>query len=157
MLVFGTADPSGRDTWRAMSQENVELVRSMFAAWERGDFGSVEWAHPYIEYVIADGLSPGSWSGLAGMAEGERQFLSGWEDYRAVADEYRELDDERVLVLAHVTGRGKFSGLEIEKIARQAAVLVHIRDGKVTQLVLYHDPNRALSNLGLAVEKDQRE
>jgi hypothetical protein len=38
-----------------MSQESVEIVRSICAAWELGDFHSVEWAHPEIEFVIADG------------------------------------------------------------------------------------------------------
>jgi ketosteroid isomerase-like protein len=36
-----------------MSRQNVEIVRSIFAAWERGDYSSVEWAHPEI-----GGLSP---------------------------------------------------------------------------------------------------
>ena len=29
-----------------MSQENVELVRSIHEAWERGDYTSTEWADP---------------------------------------------------------------------------------------------------------------
>ena len=40
------------------------------------------------------------------MAEGLRTILNGWEGYRAEAGEYRELDDDRVLVLTHFEGRG---------------------------------------------------
>ena len=45
------------------------------------------------------------------MAEGYRGVLGGWEEVRVKADEYRALDDERVLVLVHRTGRGRASGL----------------------------------------------
>jgi hypothetical protein len=61
--------------------ENLELVRSIYANWKRGDFTSVEWAHPEIEFVFADGPELGSWNGLAGMAEGRRGFLSAWEEF----------------------------------------------------------------------------
>jgi hypothetical protein len=96
-----------------VASANLDLVRSIYPNWERGDFGSAEWAHPEIEFVIADGPSPGTWRGWAGMAEAWRDFLSAWDEYRVEAEEYRELDDERVLVFIVVTGRGKTSGLEL--------------------------------------------
>jgi hypothetical protein len=59
---------------------NLDLVRSIYADWERGDYGSVEWAHPESETVMADGPAPGSWTGLAGMAVALRDVTSAWED-----------------------------------------------------------------------------
>jgi ketosteroid isomerase-like protein len=97
-----------------MSQEDVDLVRSIFAAWERGDYRSAEWAHPEIAFVVADGPTPGSWTGVAAMAEAWREALGAFEELRAEADEYRALDDERVLVLMHLSGRGTTSGLEVK-------------------------------------------
>jgi hypothetical protein len=67
---------------------NLDLVRSIYAAWERGDFSSAEWVHPEIEFVIADGPSPGRWAGVAGSGAGFRDFLSTWEDLCVEVDEY---------------------------------------------------------------------
>jgi ketosteroid isomerase-like protein len=134
-----------------MSQENVELVRSIYAPWGRGDFRSVEWAHPEIEFVIVDlGPGSGSWKGLSAMAEVWRAYLSAWEEYRTEVDEYRELDGERVLVLVHLSGRGKASGVQLGEIRTKAANLFHVRGGKVTKLVLYVDRERGLADLGLS-------
>ena len=132
-----------------MPQENVEVVRSIYAAWEHGDFSSLEWADPEIEYVIVDGPEPGSWGGRAAMAEAMRSILNTCENARIEADEYIELDDERVLVLNHLSGQGKASGLEVGQMKRNGAAILHCRDGKVTRYVSYNDRDHALNDLGL--------
>ena len=104
-----------------MASPNLDLVRSIYAAWERGDFSSADWADPEIEYVSHAWLSPGSSKGLVGMAEGFRDFLNAWEGLRVAPDEYRELDDERVLVLVNLRGRGKTSGLELGQMRQRGS------------------------------------
>jgi ketosteroid isomerase-like protein len=137
-----------------MASANLELVRSIYAAWERGDFSSDEWAHPEIELVNVDGPAPGNWRGVAAMGEAWRDFLSTWEEYRVEVDEYRELDGERILVLMLHCGRGKTSGLEVGKIGtkRAGANVFHVRDGRVTKLILYWDRDNAFADLGLPSE-----
>jgi hypothetical protein len=95
---------------------NLDLVRSIYADWERADFSSAEWADPDIEFVLPDWPEAGTWSGLTGMATAWRGVGSAWEDYRVVADEYHELDGERVLVINHASGRGRTNGLEVDQI-----------------------------------------
>jgi ketosteroid isomerase-like protein len=128
---------------------NLDLVRSIYAAWERGDFGSTEWADPEIEFVFPDGPSPGRWTGVAAATEASSDFLSAWEDVRIEADEYRELDRERVLVLTRGSGRGRASGLDLAQMRTQGAHLFHARYGKVTRFVVYWDRDRAFADLGL--------
>jgi hypothetical protein len=65
---------------RFMASANVKLVQSIYAAWERGDFSSPDWAHPEIEFLIPEGMSAGRWTGIAGMAKGWGEFLIAWDD-----------------------------------------------------------------------------
>ena len=136
-----------------MSQENVDAVRAICGPWEHGDYSSADWAHPEIEFVIADGPTPGRWKGLAGMAEGYGEFLSAWEDVRTDVEGLREVDEERVLALTHSSGRGKTSGVALGPISATTAVLFHFQDGRVTRLVTYWDRSRAYADLGLAPPK----
>jgi ketosteroid isomerase-like protein len=137
-----------------MSQ-NLDLVRSIYATWERGDFSSAEWADPEIEYLIPDGPSPGAWVGVAGRHEPWRDFLSAWADLRLEAEEYRELDHDRVLVLDHFSGRGKASGLAISEVGAKGANLLEVHDGKVTRLVRYYDREHAFADLGLERDSER--
>jgi hypothetical protein len=128
---------------------NLELVRSIYADWERGDFSSPGWARPGIEYVVVDGAAPGKWRGLDRMARGEREFLSSFQGYRVEAEGFRELDGQRVLVLTRSHGRGKTSRLNFEQLRAKAANLFYVHAGKVTKLILYFDRDEALADLGL--------
>ncbi|HWG08942.1 MAG TPA: nuclear transport factor 2 family protein [Solirubrobacteraceae bacterium] len=129
--------------------ENLDLVRSIYAAWERGDWTSTEWADSEIEFVIPDGPDAFSSTGAARMAELWREYLSAWEGYRIEADEIRELDDERVLVLSHYSGSGKASGVELARMSALAAQVFYFRDGKVSRMLGYNDRTHALADLGL--------
>jgi ketosteroid isomerase-like protein len=86
------------------------------------------------------------------MTEGWRDWLTAWEDFRLEAEEYREIDSERVLVLTRFSARGKASGMELGQMQSKAAALFHVRDGKVVKLVTYWDRENALADLGLAPE-----
>ena len=130
---------------------NVNLVRSYLEAWALGDFCEMATrVHPTIEFVNVDGPEPGVWTGLQRLERGQREYLSTWEDYRLVADEYRDLDRERVLVLFHFTGHGRTSGVDLGQLQSQAAAVVDRHEGKETRIVRYWERERALADLGLA-------
>jgi ketosteroid isomerase-like protein len=129
---------------------NLDLVKSIYVDWERGDWSSVEWADPEIEFEMVGGLVEGRWKGLRKMSEAWSVMLSAWDDLRAKADEFFDLDDGRVLVLLRNEGRGRGSGIEIGEISTKAANLFTIRDRKVTRLVLYWDRDQATADAGLS-------
>ena len=131
--------------------KNLDLVRSIYAAQERGDWSIGEWAHPDIEFVRVDGPEVGTWTGRERVEEAVRDRVSAWEDFRRHAEEFRELDDERVLVVSRRSGRARATGLDIEQLdaGARAAAVVHICDGRVTRILAYWDRDRALADLGL--------
>ena len=137
--------------------ENLDLVRSIYAAWERGDYISADWAHPRVEWVRADGPEPGTWTGVTEMVDRWRDWMDAWEDIRTCAEEYRELDPERVLVLDTFSGRGKVSRMEVGEMQAKGALLFNLREGKVIRVVSYWDRARALADLGLGPEEGAAE
>jgi ketosteroid isomerase-like protein len=137
-----------------VSHENVELVRSIYSAWERGDYRSADWADPNIEFVIDDGISSTRHAGVPAMSKAWREFLAQWTDWRTEVEEYRELDRERVLVLLSVSGRGRRSGVDLANIRQKGANLFELRNGVVRGLSVYLDRDRAPADLDLTPESD---
>ena len=139
-----------------MASANLELVQLIFSRWERGGdyFGSAEWAHPDIEFVLADGPDPGKWTGIPAMAQAWRARMDAWKDFGVEVEGYQELDAERVLVLSHVRAHGRTSGVALAETETRGASVLHVREGKVTRLVLYFSAERALADLGVSSESD---
>jgi ketosteroid isomerase-like protein len=130
---------------------NLDLVRSIYADLERGDFvrafqTGAEWAHPEFEWIVADGPTAGSFAGIGEATESVSGMLAVWEEFRWEVEEYHTLDDDRVLVLERRRGRGKGSGVETNA---KAATLFHFRDGKLARIVGYWERDRAFADLGL--------
>jgi hypothetical protein len=76
--------------------------------------------------------------------------MSAWDGSRVFVDEYRELDERRVLVLTR--GRGKASELEPERLGTSRAAIFHVGASKVTRHVMCRERDRGLADLGLAPE-----
>jgi ketosteroid isomerase-like protein len=130
-----------------MTAANVDLVRSIYEAWERGDFSRTpEWAHSEIECASFGGPVSGGYRGRAAVEEGWRALLETIDGPRPEAQEYRDVDEERVLVLSCLRGREKRSGADVEQLR---ANLFRIRGGKVVRLIFYWDRGRAFADLGL--------
>jgi ketosteroid isomerase-like protein len=75
-----------------------------------------------------------------------RNEMREFEDVHNKAEEYRELDDERVLVLTRAVGRGKRSGVPV---SIRLGEVFEIHEGKVTRIVVYTDRDRMFADLGL--------
>jgi len=135
-----------------MASANLDLVQSIYAAWECGDFSSVEWAHPDVECVSTEPLIPLDATGTAELGRVWGNWLHAWNGFHIDADGCREVDGERVLTLLRYGGRDRLDGKEV--MPTEAATLFHVRDGKVARLVIYWDRDRALAELGLTPETD---
>jgi ketosteroid isomerase-like protein len=97
-----------------MSQGNVGVVRSIYAAWESNDQRAMNLIDPSIE-VYPDPRSawPGieaSYRGHDGLARYLASIYDAFADYRAEAEDILDAGD-RVVTLAVERARGKRSGV----------------------------------------------
>jgi hypothetical protein len=99
--------------------------------------------------MVFNGLERDTFRGLEEMSEGWGRFLRAWENLRAVPDLFREIDERRVLVTMHNTGRGRTSGMEVGELSQRSVNLFELENGKVTRLIAYWDAEEAFRALGI--------
>ena len=131
-----------------MSQENVEIVRQAFDAFNRGDLdAAMRDTDPEVEldWSRSRGVEAGVYRGR----EASRAFWATWfEVFDRVTvspDEFIE-SGEHVVVpnTSHVRGR---DGVEVEA---KAAVVVTIRNGRIAEWRLFQEKREALEAVGLS-------
>jgi ketosteroid isomerase-like protein len=107
--------PHRRDTAQAMSQENVELVRSAFAAWNRGDLDAwlAHWDEHAQIYPLRAQLEGRPYHGHKGLRRFLADMAEDWEGLRFEMDEIREAD-EQIVGSGRFQARGRVSGIELD-------------------------------------------
>jgi ketosteroid isomerase-like protein len=134
-----------------MSQQNVEIVRRIYAAWLARDFTTV---YALLDEDIELNPDPESaWVGIGEVYRGHEGMRSYLRAVYQAFDEYRpEVEQligagEQVLTLAIEHGRGRGSGAEVE--AHRTAHVWTLRDRKAIRLDLYLNRDDALKDVRL--------
>ena len=133
-----------------MSRENVEIVRRLFAHWERGDFWTMADAYdPEVEWHWSrhgTALVGGeSYRGLAEVAAAMRNWLADWEWFSVAGEKFIDVDD-RVVVFTRIHARLRDGRGEVHD---QQTNVVTVRAGKIARIESYDDRADALEAVGL--------
>jgi uncharacterized protein len=130
-----------------MSQQNVEVVRRIYAYWAPGSSpAESNLLHPDIEWVNpSDAVEPGTRAGIEAFSSIMEELDETIRGLRMDVERCIDAGD-RVVVIATMRGHGGASGVELER--RHGAVWT-IRDGKAVRFQWFHEPDDALETVGL--------
>jgi len=131
-----------------MSQENVDVVRSLMTAWEAGDYDTA--MSFYSEHAMYE---PGSPATGAAQFTGRASVEEGLADWFRTFDRYwtetlRLIDaGDHVVQLVREGGRGKVSGVPVEA---QSALVYTFRSGEIVRVLGFSTHQAALEAVGPA-------
>ena len=136
-----------------MSQENVEMVRRGFDAFNRvgasGDLTALpqvqrEFFDPAIEYTpVVEGMRI---CGHEDLLDYWERWFEPWSEIRWDIEEVIDAG-EQVLAVFMIVGRGKGSGIEL---TQRGFMVCGVRDGKVVRVREYLVRAEALEAVGLS-------
>jgi ketosteroid isomerase-like protein len=132
-----------------MSQANVEIAKRVVDAFNRRDVeGFFALAVPDFEWfpAMAGTVEGGGYRGREGIEAYLADIGEAWEEYRVLAEEFRDLDD-RVVMLGRIEGRGRGSRAWIDS---PTGTIFEFLGGKMSRLRTYLDHGEALRAAGLA-------
>lgn len=131
-----------------MSQENIAVAKSFFAAFARRDLDAAAGLlHPEVEIrpAIVGGPEGIVYRGL----NGNRQFWididAAWATFRIEPQEFRDLG-KRILVLGRAIALAPGSGIALDQAS---AWIAEMRDGRIVRFQSFTSQPEALKAAGL--------
>jgi ketosteroid isomerase-like protein len=130
-----------------MSQENVEIVRAILEAFNRGDTEAVvRWVDPGMETESQAALgAEGSFRGMDGALEVTANFWRSFDKPGAEIDECVAAG-EHVAISVRYFGRGRTSGIRVDTHGGQ---VVTFREGRIVRWRIFPTFDEALKAVGL--------
>ena len=126
---------------------NLDLVRSIFNAWAQGDIETLLREHfqPTARLDLSELIfNPAVYEGYEEISRQRREVNEVWETFELEVEQLFE-GEHAVVAFTHERGRG-VSGVDVD---RRTAFLFRLADGKVSEVRVYLDRDRAVADLGL--------
>src|SRR5512133_4048027 len=127
-----------------MSEENVEVVRAHIEAWRAEDAPrALSFLDPHVVLDVSrTGGIDSAFYGHEAIAEFFRRFAGTFEDYRWEGERLTDLGSGAVLAVLRETGRGKGSGVPVD---RSLATRYTLIGGKIAPITMFHPERRAIT------------
>ncbi len=131
-----------------MSEENVEVVRTTWVAYARGDYEAA--LEAYAESTVWDDTryrpDGAVHRGHGALVDVARTWRGTWERYEIEAEDVLDAGGDTVAVVLREGGEGKGGGVAL---TNRWGVVVTVRDGKIVHTMVYRTPEEALEAVGL--------
>src|SRR6202011_2434301 len=115
-----------------MSQQNVEVVRRLVAAFQRAEPDqALGYLDPNVEFDARTRPDGKVWHGPEGVRRALADWMDEWDAYEMEVERYVDAGADKVLLLWRERGRGRASGMPLEQ---EGAVVVTLRDGRVSHM-----------------------
>jgi ketosteroid isomerase-like protein len=131
-----------------MSEENVEVVRRSFEAWNRRDLttisalwrsdGEIDWSH-------SRGPLKGVYRGQGGRNTFWNEFFSTFEAVQVEAHDFTEAGSEVV-----VPNTARLRGRDGIEVTASSTFVFTVENGQITRFRMFQDESEALEAVGLS-------
>lgn len=129
-----------------MSQENVEVVRRLYEAFQRGAVDEARAAfHPDVEWDGTNLPDGRIGRGHEAVLDHISRWSDTWENWTVEVEEVVGTEGDQVLVVIREQGRSK-SGVDVDE--RHAEVYA-VKEGRIVARRGFADPGEAFEAVGL--------